>query len=184
MEKKGEDFICRGSWLSLKRVLYRTRSGTAMEWEVIVRSRQETVVIIVARLVPSGRHLLIRQFRPGINRPVISLPAGCVNPGIDPAGHAARELKEETGYLGRVVRVSPPLKINPAVLDCDLRVVEMEIAETDPANLRPRQELEPEEEIEVALVEPGKLEEFFRAEAAAGCEIDAGCWLALRGASG
>jgi len=177
VDKIGEKTLFRGSWLSLRNLTYRTAAGSRLEWEIIVRSREETVVVVLARLRPSGRYLLIRQFRPGVQARVIALPAGCVAPGRDIRLQAEAELKEETGYSGTIVSVSPRLKINPAVLDCDLYLVEMEVDETAPENLEPRQELEPEEEIEVFPVEPARIREFLRAQAAAGCEIASACWL-------
>jgi len=179
MKKTGEKFLCRGSWLSLKQLSYLTEAGTDLDWEVIVRSRRETVVVVLARLVPSGRWILIRQFRPGIGEAVLALPAGCVEPGVEIGEHAERELREETGYRGRLVSLSPRLKINPAVLDCDFYVAVMEVEEEAEDNRDPRQELEPEEEIEVILVEDGRIGELFAREAARGTAISAGCWLAF-----
>ena len=175
--------LFQGRWLSIKRATYRTPGGGVVEWEVVERTRQETVILLLARLLPSGRVILLRQFRAGINQPVIALPAGVVPPEGDLAEYAARELAEETGYRGRVAAVSVPLKINPAILDCDAFVFEMEVDESDPANLSPRQELEPEEEIEVLLVPEKEVNVFLRKARDSGTAVDVSCWLAFRGVS-
>ncbi len=50
-------------------------------------------------VLPDGRILLIRQFRPAIDRATLELPAGAKDSaGEDPLQTAARELEEETGY--------------------------------------------------------------------------------------
>ena len=177
MRRREEEILFRGEWLSIKRASYHSRSGSAVNWEVVERSRSETVILLLARLVPSGRILLLRQFRAGINRTVIALPAGVVAPGIDPRLQAEAELREETGYTGRVVSESPGLKINPAILDCDVIVYRMEVDERATENRHPRQELEPEEEIEVVPVREEDILGFLLAEKERGREIDVACWL-------
>ena len=147
-----------------------------MNWEVVTRSKSETVILLLARMIPSGRYILLRQFRAGINRTVVALPAGVVHPGHDLGEQAHNELKEETGYIGKIVSRSPGLKINPAILDCDVVVFEMEVDENDPENADPKQELEPEEEIEVVLVEKDRVRDFLIKEESEGTAIDVACW--------
>jgi len=147
-----------------------------VNWEVVTRSKSETVILLLARMIPSGRYILLRQFRAGINRTVVALPAGVVHPGHDLGEQAHNELKEETGYIGKIVSRSPGLKINPAILDCDVVVFEMEVDENDPENADPRQELEPEEEIEVVLVEKDRVRDFLIKEESEGTAIDVACW--------
>ena len=177
MRRREEEILYRGEWLSIKRASYRSRAGGAVNWEVVERSRSETVILLIARLVPSGKILLLRQFRAGINRTVVALPAGVVGPEGDPRAQAVAELKEETGFFGRVVGESPVLKINPAILDCDVIVYRMEIDEGAEENLHPRQQLEPEEEIEVVPVRPEEIGDFLLAEKEQGREVDVACWL-------
>ncbi|MEA1928928.1 MAG: NUDIX domain-containing protein [Candidatus Auribacterota bacterium] len=176
MRHRKEEIIFRGDWLSIKRATYRSVHGQLVDWEVVERSRDETVILLLARLIPSGRYILLRQFRAGINRHVIALPAGVVHPGHDLSEQAHNELKEETGYIGKIVSRSPVLKINPAILDCDVVVFEMEVDETLPENIDPRQELEPEEEIEVVLVEKARVKDFLVREGDKGTAIDVACW--------
>ena len=59
-------------------------------------------------VLPDGRVLLIRQFRPAIDRETLELPAGARDSsGEDPAVTAARELEEETGYRpGRMTKLA------------------------------------------------------------------------------
>jgi len=147
-----------------------------VNWEVVTRSKSETVIILLARMIPSGRYILLRQFRAGINRHVIALPAGVVPPGHDLNRQAHNELKEETGYIGKIISRSPVLKINPAILDCDVVIFEMEIDESGPENADPRQELEPEEEIEVVLVGKDRIKDFLIKEETKGTAIDVACW--------
>jgi ADP-ribose pyrophosphatase len=179
MRERKEKNLFKGRWLSLKEATYRSQSGELVSWEVVERTGEESVIILLARLVPSRRYLLLRQFRAGVNRRVIALPAGVVGPGEDIHQQAIKELKEETGYTGKVVEVSPILKLNPAILDCDVNVFRMEIDEEDPANAHPQQELEPEEEIEVILQRREEIKEFLIEEKASGTEIDVACWLIL-----
>lgn len=52
-------------------------------------------------LTDGGEAVLVEQYRYGVDRVLLELPAGAVDPGEDPAAAAARELREETGYAGR-----------------------------------------------------------------------------------
>lgn len=48
---------------------------------------------------------MVRQFRPGPDRVVLTLPGGMVDAGETPESAAARELREETGYTAGSVEV-------------------------------------------------------------------------------
>ena len=56
-----------------------------------------------AAIVPAveGSVILILQFRIAIERELIELPAGLLEPGEDPILCAARELEEEIGYRAK-----------------------------------------------------------------------------------
>jgi ADP-ribose pyrophosphatase len=77
---------------------------------------------IVFPLTGEGEVVLVRQYRPAIERVELGLPAGLVEEGEEPEKAARRELQEETGYaegewepLGAIAS-SPSLKDNWAHL--------------------------------------------------------------------
>jgi len=54
--------------------------------------------VVVLAIAPDSRVLLVRQYRPAIERFSLELPAGMLDPNEDAHTAAARELLEETGY--------------------------------------------------------------------------------------
>jgi ADP-ribose pyrophosphatase len=56
----------------------------------------------VIAVTPEKRIVAVRQFRFGIGKMSLEVPAGLVDPGEDPLHAAQRELAEETGYTARV----------------------------------------------------------------------------------
>ena len=51
--------------------------------------------------------ILQKQYRPPIDKVVIEVPAGLIDPGETAEQAAVRELKEETGYVGEVTESTP-----------------------------------------------------------------------------
>ncbi len=47
--------------------------------------------------------LLVKQFRKPVEKVLLEIPAGGIDPGEDPVTTVSRELREETGYLPRKV---------------------------------------------------------------------------------
>ncbi len=45
--------------------------------------------------------LIVKQFRQAVSKPLLEIPAGCLEPGEKPEAAALRELREETGYAAK-----------------------------------------------------------------------------------
>jgi 8-oxo-dGTP pyrophosphatase MutT (NUDIX family) len=73
----------------------RRRAGGAAHEFLLLTSPDWVNVVPVT---DEGMVVLIRQWRHGIAAPTLEIPGGLVDPGEKPAGAAARELAEETGY--------------------------------------------------------------------------------------
>jgi ADP-ribose pyrophosphatase len=88
-------------------------------WEFADRVASAGVVCIAA--VDRGHVLLVEEYRPAVQAPVISLPAGLID-GAD-AGEpqetateaALRELREETGYVARSIEELASGPISPGM---------------------------------------------------------------------
>ena len=57
--------------------------------------------------------MVILQYRPPVEAYCVEFPAGLIDEGETPEQAAVRELKEETGYEGKVCAVSPTLSNQP-----------------------------------------------------------------------
>ncbi|MCE5192505.1 MAG: NUDIX hydrolase [Candidatus Cryosericum sp.] len=177
MKKTGERIIGQGKWLVLREETFLSDSGEETSWESVARASNTYVVVVVARLVPSERYVLLRQYRQAIENTVIGFCAGTAPVGSDPETEALRELHEETGFIGRIVGSSGPLKVNVGLSNDDSQYIfSAEIDENDPRNQHPRQELEPSEEIEVVLLREEDIPAFLLREQAAGRMIGPGVW--------
>ena len=119
MKKINEKTVYDGKWLSVKEAIYHTKDGKELSWECVHRKRSTVGVVIVARLKPSGRFILIKQYRPAIDGYILSLPAGL---GFNDPNHALVELNEETGYTGKIVDVSPVLKTGSSLINDNARI--------------------------------------------------------------
>ena len=173
MKKISEKILFEGNWVSVKEILYENRDGVQIAWESVHRMKCTVGVVIVARLMPSKRFVLIKQFRPAVNGYILGFPAGL---SFDNPEHALVELKEETGYTGKIVSVSPVLKTGSSLINDSGRIIGIEVDEKDPANHNPLQELEPSEDIEVCLVHKDKVMDFLKKEQADGVHIASNLW--------
>ncbi len=132
MKKVSERIIGEGNFLSLKESVFLNDDGKEVKWESVVRKNKRAVISIIAKLMPSERYVLIRQFRAAVNNHVLGFPAG-ISDGDDIKKEALRELKEETGYTGTSVELSPCFKSGAAVIDDEVFIASVLIDEKDPA---------------------------------------------------
>ena len=59
--------------------------------------------VAVIPLDTDGNVLLVRQFRKPVEKDLLEIPAGCIDPGEEPVATVRREMREETGYLPRKI---------------------------------------------------------------------------------
>jgi len=170
IEKK--ETLHAGKWLSLERISYKDKDGITRDWEACSRSSGRGAVMMMAFARPSGRIVLIRQFRPPAGAYVIEFPAGLVDPGESVPETAVRELAEECGLLGRVLRVSAPFFSSPGMSSESVALAIMEIDEESP-NSSVETKFDESEDIETFLVHLDKLGDFLAERESLGDKIDA-----------
>jgi ADP-ribose pyrophosphatase len=54
--------------------------------------------VAVIALTPEGKLVMVEQYRKALEKSIVEIPAGKLEPGEEPIITAARELEEETGY--------------------------------------------------------------------------------------
>lgn len=68
--------------------------------------------VMVLPVTDRGKVVLIKQFRPALEKNTLELPAGQVEKSEDPKDTAIRELYEETGYKpGKIIELGKDLTI-------------------------------------------------------------------------
>ena len=77
----------------------------------------------VIALTTDEQVVMLRQYRPGIDRVCLEIPGGMIDPGEDPLAAGLRELAEETGYAGGHAQLIGKVAPNPAIQNNALHTV-------------------------------------------------------------
>lgn len=143
-------------WIGLEKLKYKDPNGVEREWDSAVRMTRTTgdvdgIGILAILKYDDGRPeeiVLQKQFRPPVEGVCIEMPAGLIDADEDIETAALRELKEETGYVGKIVGASPIIFNDPGFTNTNLSLVTVEIDMTKPENQNPVSQLEDNEFIE------------------------------------
>ncbi|KUI60856.1 ADP-ribose pyrophosphatase [Cytospora mali] len=146
-------------WTKLVKIQYKDPTGKTRDWESAERSTRprgsdiDGVGIVAILEKSTGPEIILqRQYRPPADKVMIEVPAGLVDEGETAEESAVRELKEETGYVGKVTESSPVMWNDPGFCNTNLRMIHVTIDMSDPANQELKPELEENEFIEVFSV--------------------------------
>lgn len=101
----------------------------------------------VVALTRDHHLVLVRQFRYGINEFSLEIPGGIIDAGEDPVAAGVRELREESGFVGRNARLLGSVHPNPAMQSNRCHLVLVEDAQRSAAL-----EWDPDEEMEVVTL--------------------------------
>lgn len=113
--------------------------------------------IIVFAVTEDERVVLVRQYKHGIARELLELPAGAIDPGEEPLQTAIRELAEETGYEAQSMENVRSFVTDPTNSNSIAHVF---FARN--ARKTAEQDLDPTEAITVELVTLDRLRELVR----------------------
>lgn len=157
----------QAKWVSLKKVNFIDQTGVSRSWEIAVRkttskSGVDAVAmgnIFVHPTKPPSTMLVI-QYRPPVGKYTIEWPAGLVDADETPEQAAIREMKEETGYEGRILETGPVVSSDPGLTNATLQLVMIEVKLPEgEENIMPDQKLDDGELIERVTVPLSELYE-------------------------
>ena len=167
-----EQLLYQGRWSNLVEFSYEDEKKQIRKWEGLHRKNNAEAVIIIAKMKPSDRYIIIRQFRPPTNSYILEFPAGLVDSGETREQTATRELSEETGYFGEVEKISPRLYSSPGILSEAVSFAHIQVDENLPDNQRPTAQNEPGEFITVFKKSVDEISKFFNQESSRGVKFD------------
>lgn len=97
----------------VERVKYPLADGTQFERDIV---RHPGAVVIVP-VLDDGRICLIENYRVAVERTLLELPAGTMEPPEPEIETAGRELVEETGYRCSDIQQIAEFYMSPGILD-------------------------------------------------------------------
>ncbi|KAK3719894.1 hypothetical protein LTR37_004017 [Vermiconidia calcicola] len=121
-------------WTELRKIEWTDQTGKERVWEAAARKTRKSSGIDAVAIAPILRHpnkppstMIILQYRPPIEATCVEFPAGLIDEGETPEQAAVRELKEETGYEGKVLDCSPTIVADPGLTNANMQMVTVEV---------------------------------------------------------
>ncbi len=90
-------YVVDSEHLRLRKDRIELPDGRTIEDYYVKESRG---FVVIFATTADGRVVLVRQYKHGIGKVLLELPAGAIDPGEQPLQTALREFSEETGYAG------------------------------------------------------------------------------------
>uniref|UniRef100_A0A8C6PIU0 ADP-sugar pyrophosphatase n=1 Tax=Nothobranchius furzeri TaxID=105023 RepID=A0A8C6PIU0_NOTFU len=142
--------LAAGQWVKLEKTTYVDSAGNTRTWETVKRTTRQTnteadgvgIIALLKRTLHKDCVVMVKQFRPPLGSCTLEFPAGLIDEGETAEVAALRELKEETGYKGEVVGVTPVTCLDPGLSNCTTQIVLVNINGDDVENIHPTQQLE------------------------------------------
>ncbi|XP_069012668.1 ADP-sugar pyrophosphatase [Embiotoca jacksoni] len=155
-----EELMAAGKWLKLEKTTYVDPAGNTRTWETVKRTTRQTnteadgvgIIALLKRTLHKDCVVMVKQFRPPMGCCTLEFPAGLIDEGETAEAAALRELKEETGYKGEVVGVTPVTCLDPGLSNCTTQIVMVNINGDEMENINPTQQLGDGEFVEVILL--------------------------------
>lgn len=118
-------------WTELRKIEWTDQEGKDRVWEAAARKTRGKGGIDAVAITPILRHpnkppstMIILQYRPPVEAICVEFPAGLIDEGETPEQAAVRELKEETGYEGKVCEHSPTISCQPGMTNASIQVLD------------------------------------------------------------
>ncbi|KAJ3393813.1 hypothetical protein HDU92_007450 [Lobulomyces angularis] len=149
-------------WIKLKKITWQDPNGKERLWECAERTTRKgdcDAVAIFSVLTKKSdpnykpETILVTQYRPPVESFCVELPAGLVDEGESCEEAALRELNEETGYIGKVIKSSKIMVNDPGMTNANMRNVTVEVDLDNANNKKVEPNLQEGEFIELHLVE-------------------------------
>lgn len=163
--QKSDMPLDEAKWTTLKKIEWQDPTGKKRVWESAERVSNQSsttgAVGIIALLKSSGtktRIVLEKQYRPPLDAICIEIPAGLIDEGESPEQTAERELKEETGYVGKALKTSYTLYNDPGFTNTTTYLVYVDVDLERPENKDLKPELEAGEFIDIFTPEVDTLQ--------------------------
>lgn len=153
----------KGNWYSFNIMNIEQKGKDPYEYEYITRTQRSCRggVEVVPIIKKEGKLylLLIKNFRYPINAYCLEFPGGIIDEGETLEEAAARELREETGYIiNKILSVQPEIQVDPWKSDDTNNIVIGLVDGDAEENLVTQNQLDHIEKIEPIIVEWDNLE--------------------------
>jgi len=147
-------YVIDTHFLRLRKDTIELPDGSIVDDYYVRESRGFTIVFAITG---DNRVVLVRQYKHGIGKDLLELPAGAIDPAEEPAACAIRELEEETGYTAPAVQPVRTFVVDPTNSNS---VAHLFLARD--ASKTSKQNLDVTERIDVELVEIEHLPDLLR----------------------
>lgn len=132
--------IYHGKRVTLEMRYVVDEDGKTREREVVVHPG----AAVILPILPDGRVILIRNRRDAVDKTLLELPAGTIDPGENAEACAGRELIEETGYRAGKLTLLGAFYSSPGVMNEKLWAYLAEDLTEDRTNLDEEEKIESE----------------------------------------
>lgn len=100
----------------MSKVIYQTRYMSLMERSGVTYVKMDDGVLVVP-ITADGDVFFIQEYSAAFDMPILSVPAGIIEPGEDRAEAANREMQEEIGYRAAQIEYVGEIRMNAKYID-------------------------------------------------------------------